>query len=342
MKLWAFFIFRKIMGKIIGLTFDLKTDYIRDESEPQDIVAEFDKPLTVEEITAALESAGHKVVRIGNAHNLLKNVNNLKVDIVFNIAEGLIGRNRESQVPLILEMHKVPYVGSDALTLGLTLDKTMAKRVFMGEGIPTPKFAEFNSVASIGGRINLRFPLIVKLKHEGSSKGMDERNFINNIEELKTQVDRLTSTYKQAVLVEEFISGTEFTVAVIGNKQPKAYPIVQVSIDGKLELGNMFYTFARIASDRLKYHCPAPISKDLTAKLQDIAVRAYSSVDCRDFGRVDFRVDKDGNPYVLEINPLPCLATEDIFPLIAKETGISYNQIINKILNEALNRYGLN
>jgi D-alanine-D-alanine ligase len=329
------------MGKIVGLTYDLKTDYIRKDSDPLDIYAEFDQAKTVDSIAAALESGGNKVERIGNVSSLLKKINDLNVDIVFNIAEGLSGRNRESQVPLILEMFDIPFVGADALCQGLTLDKIMAKKIFIAEDIPTPRFLEFDSVASLNGQIDLKFPLMVKLRHEGSSKGMDERNMVKDPEALKQQIARLTTTYKQSALVEEFISGTEFTVAVIGNINPQAYPVVQVSIDGKTDLGEMFYTFARIESDRLKYICPAKISDSLRDKLQDIALRVYQGVDCRDFGRVDFRVDEKGNPYALEINPLPCLAQDDIFPLIAQETGITYNQIINKILDEALMRYGL-
>jgi len=143
-------------------------------------------------------------------------------------------------------------------------------------------------------------------------------------------------------LVEEFISGSEFTVGVIGNDDPVALAVVQVKIDGRLQLNNKFYTFSRITSDRLEYVCPAKISHELTKKLQELALKVYTTVECRDFGRVDFRVDKDGKPYVLEINPLPSLSTEDVFPLLAKEIDLTYNEIIGKILHLALERNQLN
>jgi len=184
--------------------------------------------------------------------------------------------------------------------------------------------------------------LIVKPRFEGSSKGLSESSRVENIEQLKKQADYIISTYKQPALVEEFISGQEFTVAIIGNENPEIMPIVQIKIDGRLQLNDKFYTFARITSNRLEYICPARIPQDLSKKICDIALKVYNAVECRDFGRVDFRVDKEGKPYALEINPLPSLSTEDVFAIVAKEIGLTYEQIIGKILNSALKRYGLN
>src|SRR3989338_8048305 len=131
--------------KTVGLTYDLKTDYEFKADDPPDANAEFDHPSTIEGIASAIESCGFKVKKIGNASSLLEKIDNLEVDIVFNISEGVSGRNRESQVPILLEMAGIPFVGSDALTLGLTLDKVMAKKIFMAEHIPTPRFFEVRS-----------------------------------------------------------------------------------------------------------------------------------------------------------------------------------------------------
>jgi D-alanine-D-alanine ligase len=327
--------------KIVGLTYDLKTDYQFKEGDPLDANAEFDHPSTIEVVSRAIESQGFKIKKIGNVLNVLENIGNLGVDIVFNISEGLMGRNRESQVPILLEMAGIPFVGSDALTLGLTLDKIMAKKIFISEGIPTPKFCELKNNNDLINLDHLNFPLIVKPRFEGSSKGLTDNSRVKDMEELKRQTGLIINTYKQPALIEEFISGTEFTVAIIGNESPEVLPIVQIKIDGEFQLNEKFYTFARISSDRLEYVCPAPIEPQLSKKISDYALRAYASVDCRDFGRVDFRVDKNGNPYVLEINPLPCLSTEDVFMTISKIKGISYEEMIGKILNFALKRYNL-
>jgi D-alanine-D-alanine ligase len=327
--------------KIVGLTYDLKTDYQFQEGDPPDANAEFDHPTTVDIIANAIASQGFQVKKIGNANSLLENINNLGVDIVFNISEGLYGRNRESQVPILLEMARIPFVGADALTLGLTLDKIMAKKIFIAEGIPTPRFFEIKTMDNLIDLDHLQFPLIVKPRFEGSSKGLSEKSRVQNLQELKTQAGFVVDTYKQPALVEEFITGQEFTVAIVGNDPPEALPVVQIKIDGSFELDDKFYTFARISSDRLEYISPAPISQELHEKISQLALKSYNAVDCLDFGRVDFRVDKAGNPYVLEINPLPSLSTEDVFLLLAKLKGMTYEQMIGRILNIALARYGL-
>jgi len=328
--------------KTVGLTYDLKTDYQFKDGDPLDANAEFDHPSTIDVIASAIEANGFKVERIGNAGNLLERISSLKVDIVFNISEGLTGRNRESQVPILLEMAGIPFVGADALTLGLTLDKVMAKKIFIAEKIPTPKFFEVSSMAELANTNHYKFPLIVKPRFEGSSKGLSESSRVQTQQELAKQVEYVVTTYKQPALVEEFISGQEFTVALVGNDPVEVLPVVQIKIDGKLKLNDKFYTFARITSDRLEYICPAKIPADLKKKIDELALKTYKSVECCDFGRVDFRVDNEGKPYVLEINPLPSLSTEDVFMLLAQNTGITYEQMIGKILNSAIKRHNLN
>lgn len=325
----------------VGLTYDLKSDYQFKEGDPPDANAEFDHPDTISVIANAIVASGVKVKKIGNATNLMEQIHDLGCDIVFNISEGLTGRNRESQVPILLEMAGVPFVGSDALTLGLTLDKVMAKKIFLADGIPTPKFLEVRNTDTLLDLDHLKFPLIVKPRSEGSSKGLNENSRVENYEELKKQVSYVIDNYKQPALIEEFISGQEFTVAVVGNDSPEVLPIVQIKIDGRLKLNNKFYTFSRITSDKLEYICPAKISRELTARINELALKTYNSVESRDLGRIDFRVDNDGNPFVLEINPLPSLSTADVFPLVAKEQGITYEQLIGKILKAALKRYNI-
>ncbi|MBF0522156.1 MAG: ATP-grasp domain-containing protein [Candidatus Omnitrophica bacterium] len=329
------------MGKKVGLTYDVKTDWALGSADPGDTCAEFDKPKTIDNIVRALESGGHTVDRIGNVHNLMKRLDNLDVDIVFNICEGRNGRNRESQVPVLLEMKGIPFVGADALSLGVTLDKVVAKQLFVYDGIPTPRFFVAHHTDNLEKLNTIGFPLMVKTRHEGSSKGISEKSRVEDYEGLKRQVQLVNEVYHQTALVEEFIKGKEFTVPILGNNPPEAMPIIQVSIDGNSNLGNQFYTFERIASDRLQYICPAKISPELTKKMQELAIRVYKIVGCRDFGRVDFRVDDKDNPYALEINPLPSLDEQDAFNIFPQVLGSDYAKTINRILNFALERYGL-
>jgi len=325
----------------IRLTYDLRGDWPVGEHDPKDKNAEFDKPETIDSIQGALESGGHQVKRIGNARNLLEQIRDLDVDIIFNICEGYDGRCRESQVPILLDMHRIPYVGSDGLTLGVTLDKGLAKKIFIAEGLPTPKFFLATNSDNLDKQNTIGFPVIVKTTYEGTSKGLTENSLVRDNAGLKRQIDFITKTYDQPALVEQFIRGTEFTIAVMGNEKCEAMPVVQISMFGSVELGDNFYTFEMVCSDNLRYACPAKISPEMTKTLQDLAVRAYKAVGCRDFGRVDFRVDEEGNPYILEINPLPCLDKKDIFDLFPRVQGTTYEATVNKILDFALARCGL-
>jgi len=331
------------MAKIVGITYDLKSDWQGSHDDPIDAAAELDGHKTIECIKTALESAGHQVVLIGGARQLIDRQakNDLKVDIVFNISEGFKGRNRESQVPAILDLYNIPFVGADALTLGVTLDKVVAKKCFIADGIPTARYFKATLEDNLLELNTIGFPLFVKTLHEGTSKGITQNSRVENFEQLKAQVEHINRNYNQPALVEEFIKGTEFTVGVIGNNLPIAMPVVQYAIAGNTTLGNEFYSYRHVAEKLVEHICPAPIDEKLALCLQELAVRAYESVDCRDFGRVDFRVDEAGKPFVLEINPLPNLSPDDVFVLFGKVKRMTYNQIINKILDEALLRLGL-
>lgn len=330
------------MGRKIGFTYDIKEDYPDHEGSTEDAFAEFDAEETVDFVRDTIESGGHKVIKIGGARELLRRINDLDVDIVFNICEGFRTRNRESEVPVILDLYGIPYIGSDGLTLGLTLDKLMAKKAFIADNIPTPKyFVSYNGngCKSIAG---MKYPLIVKPRCEGSSKGISEKSIVTNRKDLIKQIEEIEEMYSQPALVEEFVSGKEFTVLVIGNEVPEALPPVQIQILGKLDLGDMIYTSRRVLTTEVEYICPPHITKAQDKKMRELAIKAYKSVDCRDFGRVDFRVDKKGKPYVLEVNPLPSFSVEDVFPMTAEAHGIDYKKLVLKIIDFGLKRYGLN
>ena len=332
----------KAMSRTIGLTYNLKTEYVFTPGDPQDANAEWDHPDTVAMIERAIQSGGHCVVRIGNATRLLETWEQLHADLVFNISEGTGGRNRESQVPIILEMLRIPYVGSDGLTLGLTLDKILTKKLLIAERIPTPRFIEIKHPDDPVDLGRVTLPAIVKPRHEGTSKGLNDASVVHNADDLRRQARWVIETYRQPALVEEFIDGSEFTVAILGNEEPEILPIVQIRIQGKLDLGGLFYTFSRVRENSdLDYVIPAAIPDTLAARIKDVALRTYQAVECRDFGRVDVRVNRQGQPYVLEINPLPSLAAADVFNLLAKHLGSNYDAMINRILDYALSRHGL-
>lgn len=325
----------------IGFTYDAKADYELKPGDAPDRYAEFDSEATLSEISGALGSGGHEVVRVGHAMNLLKRIAaGDRWDIVFNIAEGLSGRNRESQVPAILEMFGIPYTGSDALSMGVCMDKAVAKELVDYHGLPTPRFIEAHKPADVNG-VKLKFPVIVKPSEEGTSKGVTNDSVAHDKKAAAERVKYVLDEYRQPAIVEEFVMGQEFTVGVIGNEKPEALPPLQVIIKGEAELGDEIYTQARVVNDEIDYVCPSPAPRALQERMKKAAVDAYRVLGCRDLARIDYRVDKSGTPYFIECNPLPHLGLVDAFPMYAKATGRTYEQIILEILNHALKRYGM-
>lgn len=325
----------------VGFTYDAKADYELRPGDPPDRYAEFDGGATLQDIEAALRSGGHEVLCIGHVQHLLKRLlAGERWDIVFNIAEGLDGRNRESQVPLLLELFGQPYTASDALSLGMTLDKTIAKKIVSFHGLRTPRFLEVNRLEELS-HTPLRFPAIVKPSEEGTSKGLSPESVVRTPEQLATRVAWTLQTYHQPALVEEFIIGQEFTIAVLGNDPPEALPPVQIAIAGRLDLGEEFYTHTRVESNEIEYLCPAPTTPIADQELRRLAVRAFQALECRDVARIDVRLDRSGRAFFLECNPLPNLGRIDVFPKIAKALGQSYDALILRILHAACQRYGL-
>jgi D-alanine-D-alanine ligase len=326
----------------IGLLYNLgKFDPLED-GEPPDAHAELDCEATVLAAADALRWGGHEVIFIEadeNAFELLKHSN---IDLAFNISEGLRGESRESHIPAILEMLGIPYTGSKVLSLALTLDKPMAKRIFSYHGIPTPRFKVFSESDEIDDS-GLAYPLFVKPAREGSSMGVSPNSLVKDFRELEQQVQSITRFYKQEALVEEFIDGREFTVGMVGNDEPYVFPIMEVTFDHcPPEHHNIYSRQYKVEWDDLSFFpCPARLTEEEERLLKDTAVRAYHSLGCLDVSRVDFRL-KDGIPYCLEINPLPGLQPgfSDL-PRIAEAGGVSYNELINMIVDAALVRYGL-
>jgi len=321
----------------IGLTFDLKP-----KDSPGDLLAEHDTEETISLIQDALEKGGHKIVRIGSAALLLKKLRTLKCDIVFNIAEGLSGRNRESEVPVILEAFGIPYVGSDALTLSLSLDKIASKKIFAYHNIPTPAYFECGNKNNIVIPKGFAFPLIVKPRYEGSAKGIGPDSKVGDLSAFKKKVRRIIEDYGQPALVEEFINGWEFTVGIIGDE---ALPVVQRHVESDTGLSSHIFEKAGIDKDDLRYRKFLEIEPGLESEIKGMALAAFRGLECRDFARLDFRVSEHISPrrkpkiYLLEINPLPSLAKDDYFAMVSELLGSTYSEMINKILDSALKRY---
>lgn len=319
---------------------------------------------TIQGITVALEKAGHRVIFLEGDQSLYNNLLAVKPEICFNICEGHFGDSRESQVPAILEMLRIPYTGSRVLTLALALDKPMTKRVLTYHSLPTPAFQVFEREDEPLDPA-LPFPLFAKPSREGTGMGVSAESIIRNETELRGQLRRIFDKYNQPALVEQYIEGREVTIGIIGNlKLPVARRIPEdedaprilkgLHIFPALEVDMGAYPIeeAGIYTSRIKvemahdfhYICPAPLSAKMVEDLNWLAAATFRVMGCFDVARVDFRLDaNDGNkPYILEINPLPGLnpGYSDLC-IEATADGWSYEQLINRILDEAIERIRL-
>jgi D-alanine-D-alanine ligase len=327
---------------LIAVMFNLKGEPA-DDAEPPDSLAELDSESTVNAVAEALRVYGHDACLIeGNDAAYLKLRQN-RPEIVFNMCEGLRGESRESHIPSILEMMGIPYTGSGVLTLAITLDKPLTKEMLAYHGVPTAKFKVFESRDRVDAR-SLEFPVFAKPAHEGSSMGISPSSYCADPRELRAEVKRLHDLYRQPVLVEEYLPGKEFTVGILGNKKPVIFPVMEINFDAIPKEHGRIYSrqFKTDWYEDIYYLCPAPVSSELENRLKDTALKAYRVLGCKDLSRVDMRLDKDGVPNVLEVNPLPGMVPGfSDYPRIAEKGGWSYTELVNGILETSLRRQDL-
>ena len=323
----------------------------------EDLYAEWDAPQTIDAVADALAAFG-EVIRLEATPEFPEQLRLARPDIVFNIAEGLWGVNREAHVPAICEFLNVPYSGSDPFTLSLCLHKARTKEVLSHHAIPTAPFVLVESREDLhrllSGNSPLPrpseiLPLFAKPVHEGSSKGITERNFVRSTEELESQVISLLRTYEQPVLVEEFLPGAEFTCGVLGNAAgARVLPIVGMNF-GALPHGAVpIYGYeAKWVWDTPDqpldiFSCPAPLTDAQRTAIEKVALRAYRVLGCRDWARIDVRLDADGVPNIVEVNPLPGIlpnpADNSCLPKAARAAGLSYEELIQACLFHAAER----
>jgi len=331
----------------IGLVYDLLGSYPRQPSDPPDVDAEYEPEQTVRALEAAIRRLGHQPVRIGNPEALLARIGKGELpplDAALNIAEGRGGRNREAWAPVLLEMAGVPTLGSDALTLSLTLDKAWALTLVSDAAVPVPKRAVIGTVdGAKSAALPSSFPLFVKPRWEGTSKGITAASKVADRDALARAVERIRRVYDQPALVEEFLPGAEYTVTVVGNDPPRALPVVQRAIDAETGIGvHALEAEARPDDDRSdRSVVPGELTPELEAQLADLALRAYTALDCVDFARADFKCDRDGGVRFLEMNPLPTFAPDGTFGVLAELEGRPLEALLAEVIAGGLQRLGL-
>jgi D-alanine-D-alanine ligase len=322
-------------------------------SPADDEYAEWDSADTIAAVEQALARHG-EVIRLEATDDFPQMLRDARPDIVFNIAEGLRGPNREAHVPAICEFYGIPYSGSDPFTLALCLDKARTKEILRAHGVPTADWwlvRSVSDVTSLAAR-DLRVPLFAKPVHEGSSKGITERNLVSAADALQPVVLDLLERYQQPVLVETFLPGAEFTCGVLGNgADVRVLPLVGMNF-AALPAGALpIYGFeAKWLWDRPErplqiFECPARIDAALQHDIEQVVRRTFDALGCRDWARIDVRLDADGRPNVVEVNPLPGILPDptenSCLPKAARVAGLDYDALIGACLQAAAARHGV-
>ena len=329
------------------------------EDAPPDAGAEFDSIETIQSIRSALEAGGHRTEFIPFSADLSNSLKAVNPDICFNIAEGVRGDAREAQVPALLELLGIPYTASRVVPNAISLDKTLTKRIWRDARLPVVPFQEFVTVDE-NIRPGLTFPLFVKPAREGTGMGVDMGAVVQDETELRNRIDWVLETYQQPALVETFLPGREFTVGILGRSEalsvtlrPHLYapngfhrfPILEIESGQSITPG--VYGYKAKSKDLWEkgapgYLCPADLEPKLVDTLQRLALRAHRAIGAVDVSRVDFRLDAEGNPYLLEINTLPGLNPEiSDLCIMAEAENFPYRDLILEILDLAAARFGL-
>ncbi len=325
------------MSFTIGLTYDLKRDYLALGYKEED-VAEFDADITIDTIESTIAALGFKPERIGHVRALCaKLAAGARWDLVFNIAEGVSGRSREAQIPGLLEAYDIPYTLSDPLVCAVTLDKAVAKRILKAEGLNTAGFHVIHAESDIAN-VKLPFPLFAKPIAEGTGKGIDRASHISTATELRTVCQTLLAKFKQPVLIEEFLPGREYTVAILGTgSKARIMGTMEVCFRPNADTTIYTYEVKENYTHYVDYHCPPRTPE--TEAVEKLALDSYRALELRDAGRVDIRMDRNGNPSFMEVNPLPGLnPLHSDLPIIGKLIGMSYQDIIGSIIESARSR----
>ncbi len=333
----------------IAFLYNVRHNFSVSRDYRNQLEGDFDDPITTKWQIKHLKSLGFKILPIEANEKAYFKLFRLrkKIDLVFNLAEGIYGKDRELQMPAMLEMLQIPYTGSSPLTHAFSLNKAKAKEIFSANNIPTAVFQSVDNLDFILKK-ELKFPVIVKPVAEGSSMGITNQSVVYDEISLKKQVKKILKVFNEPALIEPFLEGREFSISMLGNP-PVILPIIESNhkiLPKKylpLDSYEVKWFFEEEGhSDYLI--CPAKIDKKLENKIKKICYKVWEVLNVVDWCRIDIRCDRDNNPYVLEINSPagitpPEVSMTSYFPLAARKAGIDYKNLLKKIIETTLKRY---
>lgn len=310
---------------------------------PPDLLVELDTDKNVLAYARALQEGGHEVlIREGDPY-LAEWLDEQRPDLCFNTCEGFRGDSREAQIPALLEMIGVPYTGPTPLAAAITHDKPTTKRILHFYGLPTPLFQVFETPDD-PLRPDLAFPLFVKPVHEGTGMGVHNESIARDERALRDRVAWCIEAYQQPALVEAYIEGRDLTCGLVGNGHDvHFFPITEVDFSGyPPELLPIYGSVQKVDLDHLyRNKCPAPLNPKLTEAVRRLTHQTFLATGCRDFARVDFRLDAHDRLFILEINALPGIAPRSDLTLMAEAEGWTHGELVRAVLGAALLRYNM-
>lgn len=336
---------------LVAFAYNLRHSYASTSDPKSQLEADFDDQLTIDAMINNLKACGWDVLPVEaneQAYDVLYKKRN-DISILFNYSLGLNGKDRYAHIPAICEMLKIPYTGSGPLTQALVMNKARAKEILFANGVPTLPFQIFKTGKEQLDK-HLKFPLIVKPVGQGSSAGITNKSVVNSEKELVSQVDFVTTTFGETALVEPFIDGREFSVAMLGNP-PEILPLIEsdhsVLPKGFLPLDSLEVKWEfEVAESAKNLICPAKVDKELAQRIEKICKATWEALSVTDLARIDLRCDKRGNMFVLEVNSPPGLIPEEVFvnsyfPLASRAAGLTYQDVLKSIVSAAMKRYAL-
>ncbi|MHC5211841.1 MAG: ATP-grasp domain-containing protein [Planctomycetota bacterium] len=317
--------------------------------DSQDVINIFGRPnqekiglKVIHAIVDGLKGHGHQAISFEGDKSLVERLETFmprvvkgeRPGMVFNLSYGIQGQSRYTHVPSILEMVGIPYVASGPLAHSIALDKVVTKMILVQHGLPTPPFAVLQEPGFEDPQ--LPYPLIVKPRNEAVSFGI---RVVNDLDELREAAGVIFDKFGQTVLAEAFVEGREVNVGLLGNAPPQALPPVELDFGGSGQTVYSYEDKTGRSGRTIGLVCPATIGPEMTERVQELARKAFLAIGCCDCARVDFRIDAVGNPYILELNSLPAMGPRGSYVRAAKEVGLEFPDLVNRLVEVASARY---